>query len=518
MDYHDIFHLDQSIGLFKIDELMENLRSNGMWINSVDERGDSPVHIAAKHKKVDLVCRMLPHFHRVNLLNDQGNTALHLIIENCMSHKKSIDNHHQSSSPASKSLSFNVLRALQASSRLSTYFNKKHRLIRALISKGSDLNVRNRQGMTPLHLAAKYCYIDVLRTIRSHSRADFATRTPNGETLLHLVCKYMSLSLKDTPAEIEIMEYLVWHTNADVNANDKDGYTPLHYAVWSCSLKGVERMVKLGADLYSRTRERQLTPLHLAAIVSPASVVQFLVSFGADVNVRDASGKTPLHLVSLRSCRNDAMELLLSLGATVDLLDHKGCLPLDYVLENQNVDGLECLLEYGADIIDTTSLQRIPVSKIMNGKSLQIHVLKHLTRLKAAELAVCRDYEAYLARECFETYKRTCLIEVSKLKNFTIDPRQDVTLYDLLHMKSNKLQYAFVQSILDELRSDFPNYCGVLKASIHEVIKRKSLLQLAKIAFVQLVERRLTARIAECILDYLNDGQLIVVIESMESR
>ena len=88
---------------------------------------------------------------------------------------------------------------------------------------------------------------------------------------------------------------------SDVNARQKDGYTPLHIAAMSGASSGlvhaIEALVSAGADVNAKAKNG-ITPLHEAAQYSTwnAGAIETLISAGADVNARESDGYTPLHV------------------------------------------------------------------------------------------------------------------------------------------------------------------------------------------------------------------------------
>ena len=64
----------------------------------------------------------------------------------------------------------------------------------AAVSSAPDVNVRNKDGLTPLHFAAGYGTPDNIAALVSEG-ADVETRTKYGETPLHFAAKYWSLGI-----------------------------------------------------------------------------------------------------------------------------------------------------------------------------------------------------------------------------------------------------------------------------------------------------------------------------------
>jgi hypothetical protein len=142
--------------------------------------------------------------------------------------------------------------------------------VKFLVSKGSDVNAKGKNGKTPLHSAV--CCQD---------KKD--------------VC-------------VELAELLV-SEGADVNAKDDSGYTALHYAVYyNFAYRGVncenfdvvKFLVSKGADVNAKN-DKGDTPLHYAASYyrepekqqRKEEIYKYLVSEGADENAKNNEGFSP---------------------------------------------------------------------------------------------------------------------------------------------------------------------------------------------------------------------------------
>ena len=110
-------------------------------------------------------------------------------------------------------------------------------IVRALLDKGADANVKDDNGMTPLMWAAYWGRSDIVRTLMDR--------------------------------------------NADVNAQAKGGSTALMWAAWGRNTLGIVKvLIAKGADI-NASNERGETALFRATSTGNKAVVAFLKEHGA---------------------------------------------------------------------------------------------------------------------------------------------------------------------------------------------------------------------------------------------
>jgi ankyrin repeat protein len=96
-------------------------------------------------------------------------------------------------------------------------------ICRLLIDKGARVKAKDRNGYTPLYYAAEKGRIEIVRLLCDRG-ADVEARTsgwPPGSRPLHLAAMY---------GHISVVKELIEVRNADINARDDDGRTALMYA------------------------------------------------------------------------------------------------------------------------------------------------------------------------------------------------------------------------------------------------------------------------------------------------
>ena len=168
-------------------------------------------------------------------------------------------------------------------------------VVRLLLEHGVDVNGRNFQGETPLHIAAANGLVKVVRVLLEHG-ANVGAEDKKGKTPLHTAAENQYLEPNE-PAEV--MRVLLEH-GANVGAEDNDGRSPLHGAAELGRVGRVRVLLEHGANVGAQDGNGR-TPLHEAVGVDGSSkVVRVLLEHGANVGVEDRKGETPFQIVSLK--------------------------------------------------------------------------------------------------------------------------------------------------------------------------------------------------------------------------
>ena len=146
--------------------------------------------------------------------------------------------------------------------------------------------------------------------------------------LLHLSCR---------AGEIEFAERLL-QAGANVNATDKKGNTPLHYAALRCDIDIMSLLRTYSADVVGN--EFGSTPLHEACAGNQEDVVKFLISMGACVKDIDYAGNNSLHFAV--ETKNSSLTLWLcqqpGADESVHVLNVEGLSPYDLARNSGQVD------------------------------------------------------------------------------------------------------------------------------------------------------------------------------------
>ena len=228
----------------------------------------------------------------------------------------------------------------------------KPKNIAELIKTGADTGAKNNQDMTPLHIAAMTGTVEATVALLE-AGADVEARS-NGNTALHLA------SLKGT---LDIVVALL-EAGASVSAETNKGATPLAIAIQKNNMEVAELLRKAGVKenhediLLSRFDEvgindpldnKGTTRLHLALIRDVPEAIAQLVKMGANLESRSADGSTPLHL-AVASDNARIVSALLEAGADTETKSSDGLTALHYAAGTGNVDIARMLLKAGADV------------------------------------------------------------------------------------------------------------------------------------------------------------------------
>lgn len=98
----------------------------------------------------------------------------------------------------------------------------------------------------PYELALCYCNLDVLRQLKKHSPHIKGTYLPNGKLQIELI---LAKSFASWANKSKMIEFLVEHASADIDATGKDGLTVVHIAAVDNHIDALKLFENLGANM-----------------------------------------------------------------------------------------------------------------------------------------------------------------------------------------------------------------------------------------------------------------------------
>lgn len=368
---------DHIVGLF-ID--------NGALINIQDNTQLTALHLSAIHGHMDCVTTLLKSRARLDLQGQNGNLPVMLAA-----HNGHLD----------------ILRILVTASKEHKYWNvnignldqmtalhmaadKGHLdCVQFLLQEGSDPGRPNRNGDTPLMLAAKRGHYSIVKLLVRYTTSD-----PNGclnqfnlmrKSALHVATKAGSSKCVDillsagaipdvrdshgkTPLIVaaeqgydDIVDMLI-KARADVTAKTEDGWCALHMACQNNHPNIVRILLASGVDPEVTMWMNDITPCLIASSRGNYSIVKMLLKKGASVNHAEFNGMTALHKAA-RGGHAQCVKLLLSSGARVDPQSSSGDTPAQLAIRDSHRKVLRLLLEANCTVNHLDPFQAKPNKK-----------------------------------------------------------------------------------------------------------------------------------------------------------
>jgi ankyrin repeat protein len=155
----------------------------------------------------------------------------------------------------------------------------------------------------------------------------------------------------------EILEVII-STNVDVQ--QEDGWSPLHYAAAFGNVETIEVLISAGADVNSMTTNGR-TPLLWAVEfrTNEPNIIRTLISGGSNVNIHK-DGWTPLFWVMAYGS-SDSVQDLLEAGANIGVRDRHGYTALHWGAKGGSPRSLALLIHAGAAVMAHGENQRTPL-------------------------------------------------------------------------------------------------------------------------------------------------------------
>lgn len=186
------------------------------------------------------------------------------------------------------------------------------------------LNTSNGLLQTPLHLAVITRQVDVVRRLVT-SGASPDVRDIYGNTPLHIACREGYDDIVEcllTPVKVEeVIDLKLPHIPQDLSLKNYEGHTCLHLAAMETSLRVMDLLLSAGANINIGDGKSGRTVLHEAAEAGNRILLHFLFMWGKlDVNCTTYGGMTPLALAAGRGY-DDITAILIANGADAEHIE-----------------------------------------------------------------------------------------------------------------------------------------------------------------------------------------------------
>ncbi|XP_021361278.1 trichohyalin-like isoform X4 [Mizuhopecten yessoensis] len=236
------------------------LHKDGDLLNSKDEQGFTPLHMAVIGGNAPLLRLLLKKDADINCLDNEHHTVAHWAT--VCGHLEVLEILLENGADVSRADSheaFPIHYAAQMNGKENGHTDPKigEKVLKKLVDNGVPTDVLDKDGRQPLLWAAS---------------------AGNSES-----CK------------------LLVKAGADVNAIDKDGLSALHCAASRGHVKCIETLKNLGANV-DLADKNNCTALFYAITLGNKECTKALLKFGSNPNHQDNRGRTPTHCAAIKGC------------------------------------------------------------------------------------------------------------------------------------------------------------------------------------------------------------------------
>ncbi|XP_050507031.1 ankyrin repeat domain-containing protein 17-like isoform X3 [Diabrotica virgifera virgifera] len=245
-------------------------------------------------------------------------------------------------------------------------------LVELLISRGADIEHRDKKGFTPLILAATAGHEKVVEILLNHNADIEAQSERTKDTPLSLAC---------SGGRYEVVELLL-NRNANKEHRNVSDYTPLSLAASGGYVNIIKLLLSHGAEINSRTGSKLgISPLMLAAMNGHTAAVKLLLDMGSDINAQIETNRNTALTLACFQGRHEVVSLLLDRKANVEHRAKTGLTPLMEAASGGYVDVGRVLLDKGADVNATP---------VPSSRDTALTIAADKGHVRFVELLLCR--------------------------------------------------------------------------------------------------------------------------------
>ena len=348
-------------------ELIKFLADMGADINLKNNLGLNCLHIAALYGHLNL-CKELINKHNTDVkIGDLGgSTALHYSAK-----------------------------------------NGSYELINFFADMGTDINLKTKNGLNCLHIAADSGHLNLCKTLIDRHNFDVNMGDNSGSTALHFsaksgsyeLIKYFSdagtdISLKNNlgfnclhiatiHGHLDLCKTLIDKHNFNVQIADNYGYTALHHSAEKGNHELIKLLVDMRTDINLKTSDGSnclhiaagsghlslcitlinkynfdvqmpnnfgWTPLHFSTKSGNYELVNFFANLGTDLNLKTKNGRNCLHIASCYGHLNLCKTLVTKHNFDVQLTDNEGFTVFHFSAKIGSYELVKFFADIGGDI------------------------------------------------------------------------------------------------------------------------------------------------------------------------
>ncbi|GFY68105.1 ankyrin-3 [Trichonephila inaurata madagascariensis] len=291
------------------NELSELLIKNNTNIDFVDAYGCTTLHLGALNGNLDFVKYCLQNGCSVDARNSSGLTALHLAVQGnhqevvsylidygADTNAKDNDGHtalqfaaQNNCTTIASILIGNTDLDDQIESLLSAVFEGHHDIVNTLLKK-CVFNVNELQEKyNLLHKAVDNGHFTVVKILLDNGfEANPNAQDKHGITPIHISVMR---------GNVDLFEILL-EEKADISIRDHRNKSAVEFTIYCSRLDILKLLLQTGKAAVNFKGYRNRTLLHESALSGTLEITEYLVENGADIDARCTNGHKPIHLAS----------------------------------------------------------------------------------------------------------------------------------------------------------------------------------------------------------------------------
>uniref|UniRef100_A0AAR2K8X5 VPS9 domain-containing protein n=1 Tax=Pygocentrus nattereri TaxID=42514 RepID=A0AAR2K8X5_PYGNA len=339
--------------------LIDLLVSKGAPVNATDYHGLTPLHLSCQKGYQGVTLLLLHYKANTEAQDNNGNTPLHLA---CMYG-------HEDCVKALVYYDLHMCRLNVQNDKGDTALHIAARwgyegIIESLLENGASTLIHNKANQTPLH-----CALNSKSPSHSPQPSDCSSRRssvsstcsflsvetrPESDNARHKEVEKLLRAVADR--DVEMVRYLLEWADEEPEEDEKaeiPDKTELCHPLCQCpncepTQKKLSALQPDGLGVNSSSVDG-FTPLHVAALHGHTALVSLLIRHGANINARNGQSATPLHL----ACQNSHIQVVTSLvecNAKLNKRDQFGNTPLIQACLKGHVQTVAVLIESGASV------------------------------------------------------------------------------------------------------------------------------------------------------------------------
>lgn len=220
--------------------------------------------IAVENNNVDMVKNAVRNGANINIRDGFGLGVLHNAIKyNSLDSIKyllslnGIDIERKLPSKYVTYLGRNINQATyigEATPLLYAIFRNNYNISELLLKHNANINAKDEEGWNTFLYASSFSDSKMIRLLLSHNEELSKSYTKDNLTGLHLAVIFDNM---------RVVKYLVENANIDINYQDKDGWTALHYAAYNKKNRIYNLLIRLGADISIKNNDNETADMLL---------------------------------------------------------------------------------------------------------------------------------------------------------------------------------------------------------------------------------------------------------------